>query len=146
MTEPPVPVPPSEQARLAERGPTVPAQTEPGAPRDPPRLALGAEDEGGEPERPRVDVDTLRRVYLDLALPLLSAEPPTVAGYRLLRVLGRRYSWIDVPIVGGECYAVLGSHRDRDLVLTDDVGSGTAIWRQSWSGCSTTTQIPGSSG
>ena len=122
MIEPPVSVPPPDtQARAAERGPTVPAPPDPDAPPACPCFTLGEMSARGEPELPGVDVDTMRRIYLDLALPHLRLDPPGGPGYRLLQAVGRTFSWADIPLAGGEGYAVLGSHRRCDLVLTDDV-------------------------
>lgn len=99
-----------------------------GAPRDMSAAASGdrpiAADSGGL-ERPRVDLDTMRAVF-GRSRDLMPDEPPArerVQGYRLVRVLDRNISWIDVRI-GGEGYAVLGSHDRCDLVLSGDSG----IW------------------
>jgi hypothetical protein len=76
-------------------------------------------------ERPRVDLETMRAVF-GRARDLMPEEPPArerVQGYRLVRVLDRNISWVDVRI-GGEGYAVLGSHDRCDLVLSGDSG----IW------------------
>lgn len=79
----------------------------------------------GALDRPRVDLETMRAVYAR-ARDLMPEEPPArdrVQGYRLVRVLDRNISWVDVRI-GGEGYAVLGSHDRCDLVLSNDSG----IW------------------
>jgi len=76
-------------------------------------------------ERPRVDLETMRAVF-GRARDLMPEDPPArerVQGYRLVRVLDRNISWVDVRI-GGEGYAVLGSHDRCDLVLSGDSG----IW------------------
>jgi hypothetical protein len=81
---------------------------------------------GDEPaDRPRVDTDTMRAVF-GRARDLMPEEPPArerVQGYRLVRVLERNVSWVDIRI-GGDGYAVLGSHDRCDLVL----GSDSGIW------------------
>jgi hypothetical protein len=85
---------------------------------------LGAEGEGaGAAERPRVDLETMRGIYAR-ARDLLPEGPlarERVQGYRLVRVLDRNISWVDVRI-GGDGYAVLGSHDRCDLVLSNDSG------------------------
>jgi hypothetical protein len=76
-------------------------------------------------ERPRVDLETMRGIF-GRARDLMPEGPPArerVQGYRLVRVLDRNISWIDVRI-GGDGYAVLGSHDRCDLVLSNDAG----IW------------------
>jgi hypothetical protein len=90
------------------------------------RAPVGAApgSEGGN-ERPRVDLETMRGIY-GRARDLLPEGPPArerVQGYRLVRVLDRNISWVDVRI-GGDGYAVLGSHDRCDLVLSSDAG----IW------------------
>ena len=85
----------------------------------------GAVGDSGALDRPRVDLDTMRAVY-GRARDLMPEEPPArerVQGYRLVRVLDRNISWVDVRI-GGDGYAVLGSHDRCDLVLSSDSG----IW------------------
>lgn len=86
--------------------------------------AFGAEGEGaGALERPRVDLETMRGIYAR-ARDLLPEGPlarERVQGYRLVRVLDRNISWVDVRI-GGDGYAVLGSHDRCDLVLSSDSG------------------------
>jgi hypothetical protein len=55
---------------------------------------------------------------------LLPEGPPArerVQGYRLVRVLDRNISWVDIRI-SGDGYAVLGSHDRCDLVLSNDAG------------------------
>jgi hypothetical protein len=87
----------------------------------PPSAPIAAES--GIHERPRVDLDTMRAVF-GRARDLMPDEPPArerVQGYRLVRVLDRNISWVDVRI-GGEGYAVLGSHDRCDLVLSSDSG------------------------
>ena len=122
MTEPTAFAPSSDkQPCAAERGPTVPAPPDPDAPPEFPCLALA---EAGTRSKPEVGTDTLRRIYLDVALPHLRAEPPRGAVYRLFGAIGRTYSWVDVPVAGGDGYAVLGSHRRCDLVLADDFDIG----------------------
>ncbi|MFT3767181.1 MAG: FHA domain-containing protein [Minicystis sp.] len=79
--------------------------------------------DSGPLERPRVDLETMRAVY-GRARDLMPDEPPArerVQGYRLVRVLDRNISWVDVRI-GGEGYAVIGSHDRCDLVLSNDSG------------------------
>ncbi|APR85303.1 Hypothetical protein A7982_10652 [Minicystis rosea] len=79
--------------------------------------------DSGPLERPRVDLETMRAVY-GRARDLMPEEPPArerVQGYRLVRVLDRNISWVDVRI-GGEGYAVIGSHDRCDLVLSNDSG------------------------
>jgi hypothetical protein len=79
----------------------------------------------GANERPRVDLETMRGVFAR-ARDMLPEGPPArerVQGYRLVRVLDRNISWVDVRITG-EGYAVLGSHDRCDLVLSNDAG----IW------------------
>jgi hypothetical protein len=91
------------------------------APQTGPQAAEGA----GAQERPRVDLETMRSIY-GRARDLLPEGPPArdrVQGYRLVRVLDRNISWVDVRI-GGDGYAVLGSHDRCDLVLSSDSG----IW------------------
>jgi hypothetical protein len=90
--------------------------------------AIGAEGEGkGAAERPRVDLETMRGIYAR-ARDLLPEGPlarERVQGYRLVRVLDRNISWVDVRIVqgsGSDGYAVLGSHDRCDLVLSSDSG------------------------
>lgn len=85
-------------------------------------VATGGE---GANERPRVDLETMRGVFAR-ARDMLPEGPPArerVQGYRLVRVLDRNISWVDVRITG-EGYAVLGSHDRCDLVLSNDAG----IW------------------
>ncbi len=86
--------------------------------------AVGQTSEGGN-ERPRVDLETMRGIF-DRARDMLPEPSPPrerVQGYRLVRVLDRNISWIDVRI-GGDGYAVLGSHDRCDLALSSDAG----IW------------------
>ena len=82
---------------------------------------------------PKISRETMRAVYeraRDL-VPDLPIAPQDVRGYRLLRVLDGNVSWVDIR-VGGDGYAVLGSHDRCDLVLGDDAG----IWlRHLLAGC-----------
>jgi hypothetical protein len=81
----------------------------------------GAEGTGGD--RPRVDLETMRGIF-GRARDLLPEGPPArerVQGYRLVRVLDRNISWVDIRITG-DGYAVLGSHDRCDLVLSNDSG------------------------
>jgi hypothetical protein len=74
-------------------------------------------------DRPRVDLETMRGVF-GRARDLLPEGPPArdrVMGYRLVRVLDRNISWVDIRI-SGDGYAVLGSHDRCDLVLSNDAG------------------------
>jgi hypothetical protein len=74
---------------------------------------------------PKISRETMRAVYeraRDL-VPDLPIAPQDVRGYRLLRALDGNVSWVDIRI-GGDGYAVLGSHDRCDLVLGDDAG----IW------------------
>jgi hypothetical protein len=80
-------------------------------------------NDSGALERPRVDLDTMRGIYAR-ARDLLPEGPlarERVHGYRLVRVLDRNISWVDVRL-GGDGYAVLGSHDRCDLVLSSDSG------------------------
>lgn len=74
-------------------------------------------------DRPRVDLETMRSIF-GRARDLLPEGPPArerVQGFRLVRVLERNISWVDVRITG-DGYAVLGSHDRCDLVLSNDPG------------------------
>jgi hypothetical protein len=84
-----------------------------------------ASESSGVQERPRVDLETMRAIYGRARDMLPEPSPPRdrVQGYRLVRVLDRNISWIDVRI-GGDGYAVLGSHDRCDLVLPND----SAVW------------------
>ncbi|MEO7328282.1 MAG: FHA domain-containing protein [Minicystis sp.] len=87
--------------------------------------AMEVQGEGSSNDRPKVTRETMRAVYAR-ARDLLPDETPareTVQGYRLLRSLDGNVSWVDIRI-GGEGYAVLGSHDRCDLVLPSD----QAIW------------------
>jgi hypothetical protein len=82
-----------------------------------------AQGSDGANERPRVDLETMRGIY-GRARDLVPEGPPArerVQGYRLVRVLDRNISWVDIRI-GGDGYAVLGSHDRCDLVLSSDAG------------------------
>ncbi|MFO0755916.1 MAG: FHA domain-containing protein [Byssovorax sp.] len=77
--------------------------------------------EGTSNDRPRVTRTTMREVYAR-ARDLLPDETPgrdAVQGYRLLRSLDGNVSWVDIRI-GGDGYAVVGSHDRCDLVLPGD--------------------------
>lgn len=82
---------------------------------------------------PKISRETMRAVYeraRDL-VPEMPIAPQDVRGYRLLRALDGNVSWVDIR-VGGDAYAVLGSHDRCDLVLSDDAG----IWlRHLLAGC-----------
>ncbi len=82
---------------------------------------------------PKISRETMRAVYeraRDL-VPEMPIAPEDVRGYRLLRALDGNVSWVDIR-VGGDAYAVLGSHDRCDLVLGDDAG----IWlRHLLAGC-----------
>jgi hypothetical protein len=83
--------------------------------------AQDARAEGTSNDRPRVTRDAMRAVYAR-ARDLLPDETPSreaVQGYRLLRSLDGNVSWVDIRI-GGDGYAVLGSHDRCDLVLPGD--------------------------
>jgi hypothetical protein len=83
--------------------------------------AMEVQGEGSSNDRPRVTRETMRAVYAR-ARDLLPDETPareTVQGYRLLRSLDGNVSWVDIRI-GGDGYAVLGSHDRCDLVLPGD--------------------------
>jgi hypothetical protein len=84
-----------------------------------------ASESSGVQERPRVDLETMRGIYGRARDMLPEPAPPRerVQGYRLVRVLDRNISWIDVRI-GGDGYGVLGSHDRCDLVLPND----SAVW------------------
>jgi hypothetical protein len=76
-------------------------------------------------ERPKIGRDVMRTIYAR-ARDLLPFDPPPredTQGYRLMRVLEGNVSWVDIRI-GGDGYAVLGSHDRCDLVLASDAG----IW------------------
>ena len=110
--------------RFSERGAPI-ASASAGATRQPSSGAVAVATDSGVLDRPRVDLETMRGVY-GRARDLMPEEPPArerVQGYRLVRVLDRNISWVDVRI-GGEGYAVLGSHDRCDLVLSNDSG----IW------------------
>jgi CheY-like chemotaxis protein len=63
------------------------------------------------------------RGVLHQAFTFISQTPPPRAeGYRLVRVLGRNLSWLDVPSDPRNGYAVLGAHERSDLVLANDAG------------------------
>jgi FHA domain len=84
--------------------------------------AAAHSSDGGN-ERPRVDLETMRSIYAR-ARDLLPEGPPPrerIQGFRLVRVLDRNISWVDIRI-GGDGYAVLGSHDRCDLVLSSDAG------------------------
>jgi hypothetical protein len=92
-------------------------------PRPGPAVGAGTGNDSGSLERPRVDLDTMRGIYAR-ARDLLPEGPlarERVHGYRLVRVLDRNISWVDVRL-GGDGYAVLGSHDRCDLVLSSDSG------------------------
>jgi hypothetical protein len=106
----------------ARRG-SGPVRTSERGPATSPESVVAADS--GASERPRVDLETMRAVF-GRARELMPEEPPArerVQGYRLVRVLDRNISWVDVRI-GGEGYAVLGSHDRCDLALAGDNG----IW------------------
>jgi hypothetical protein len=87
--------------------------------------AMELQGEGSSNDRPKVTRETMRAVYAR-ARDLLPDETPgreAVQGYRLLRSLDGNVSWVDIRI-GGDGYAVLGSHDRCDLVLPSD----PAIW------------------
>jgi hypothetical protein len=82
---------------------------------------------------PKISRETMRAVYERARelVPELPIAPQDVRGYRLLRALDGNVSWVDIRI-GGDGYAVLGSHDRCDLVLGDDPG----IWlRHLLAGC-----------
>ncbi len=110
---PPSPtVPPSAVTRAAGSKPasSIPRES---APARAPWFA------GGLRERPLVDLAAVRENIFQLVLPNLRADPSLVHGWRLLRAIGDTYTWIDLPTLG-DGIAVLGSHPECDLVLTDD--------------------------
>ena len=121
--------PPASARRLAARPPdgegprgglpTIPAPADPDAPPEllrPQRLRLPARDG----EHGHVDADGMRGVLRE-AFTFMSHEPPPRAeGYRLVDVLGRHVSWLDVPADPASGYAVLGAHMRCDLVLAED--------------------------
>lgn len=74
---------------------------------------------------PMVGVEAMRAVYARARDLVPDVSPPRdrVQGYRLVRVFERNISWVDIH-VGGDGYAVLGSHDRCDLVL----GSDSGIW------------------
>ena len=74
---------------------------------------------------PKISRETMRAVFERASelVPELPIAPQDVRGYRLLRALDGNVSWVDIR-VGGDGYAVLGSHDRCDLVLGDDAG----IW------------------
>ncbi len=125
--------PPSRPAEPAVASP-APSRWEPAAsappasaPAERGSASISASGQGSEGsiERPRVGMETMRGIF-GRARDLLPEGPPArerVQGYRLVRVLDRNISWIDVRI-GGDGYAVLGSHDRCDLVLSNDAG----IW------------------
>ena len=104
--------PPSAVTRVAGSKPTS------SIPRDsaPARAPWFA---GGLRERPLVDLAAVRENIFQLVLPNLRTDPSPVHGWRLLRAIGDTYTWIDLPTLG-DGIAVLGSHPECDLVLTDD--------------------------
>lgn len=74
---------------------------------------------------PKLSRDAMRAIYersRDL-VPEAPVSHDAVRGYRLLRSLDGNVSWVDIRI-GGDGYAVLGSHDRCDLVLGGDAG----IW------------------
>lgn len=110
-------------AHLAVGAPPVRTSTASGVTVANPTSPVSAADE--PTDRPRVDTDTMRAVF-GRARDLMPEEPPArerVQGYRLVRVLDRNISWVDIRITG-DGYAVLGSHDRCDLVL----GSDSGIW------------------
>jgi len=107
-------------ANLATPSHTTPRSVPVGTPWPPVAAAQGSD--GGN-EHPRVDLETMRGIFAR-ARDLAPEGPPAVGrvqGYRLVRVLDRNISWVDIRI-SGDGYAVLGSHDRCDLVLSSDAG------------------------
>ncbi len=112
--------PPSSAASISSPILITPAQTTPRSGGSPAGTGQGSD---GANEQPRVDLETMRGIYgraRDLA-PDGPTAPDRVQGYRLVRVLDRNISWVDIRITG-DGYAVLGSHDRCDLVLSSDAG------------------------
>jgi hypothetical protein len=111
--------PPPVTARDPARSVAAAATAEESGPR--PRVSAS----GTPIELPRVDVETMRSMFLRAArlFPETAPAPENVRGFRLVRVLDRNVSWIDIRI-DGDGYAVCGSHDRCDLVLSQDSG----IW------------------
>jgi ARG/rhodanese/phosphatase superfamily protein/FHA domain-containing protein len=88
-------------------------------------VALVPRGHAPTPGGPKVSRETMRAVYERARelVPELPIAPQDVRGYRLLRALDGNVSWVDIRM-GGDGYAVLGSHDRCDLVLSDDTG----IW------------------
>jgi hypothetical protein len=87
-------------------------------------VAPRAEDPVSQAQ-PKIGREAMRSIYTRVR-DLLPFEPPPregVSGYRLMRVLEGNVSWVDIRL-GGDGYAVLGSHDRCDLVLANDAG----IW------------------
>jgi hypothetical protein len=96
-------------------------------------VALVPRGHAPTPSGPRISRETMRAVYERARelVPDLPIAEQDVRGYRLLRALDGNVSWVDIRI-GGDGYAVLGSHDRCDLVLGDDPG----IWlRHLLAGC-----------
>ncbi len=88
------------------------------------RAELGG-DSPATISRPQLDLAAMRAIFTR-ARDLVPEEMPPrdrVQGYRLVRVLDRSISWVDIH-AGGDGYAVLGSHDRCDLVLSND----SSIW------------------
>jgi hypothetical protein len=96
-------------------------------------VALVPRGHAPTPDGPKISRETMRAVYERARelVPEMPIAPQDVRGYRLLRALDGNVSWVDIR-VGGDGYAVLGSHDRCDLVLGDDAG----IWlRHLVAGC-----------